>query len=41
MPQGFKLMDNQIQALSTPDNLVGGQSQGWTIPMICWEQTAQ
>ena len=24
MPQGFKLMDNQIQALSTPDNLVGG-----------------
>jgi len=27
MPQGFKLMSNQIQALTTPVNLVGGSRE--------------
>ncbi len=31
MPEGFNLMSNQNQALSTPDNLVGGAAMR-TIP---------
>jgi len=32
MPEGFNLMCNQTQALSTPDNLVGGTQYVRTIP---------